>query len=86
VDPVKEASAQKTRLDSHTTTLAAEYAKQGKDWEAELRQRARELELIAELGMTAPAPTPGEGEPSSEDEDADTEDDEAPQAEEDDAA
>ncbi len=86
VDPVKEASAQKTRLDSHTTTLAAEYAKQGKDWEAELRQRARELELIAELGMAAPAPTPGEDEPSSEDEDADTEDDEAPQAEEDDAA
>ena len=87
VDPVKEASAQKTRLDSHTTTLAAEYAKQGKDWEAELRQRARELELIDELGMAPSAAPPEDGEPpSEEDDDTDTADDEAPHAEEDDAA
>ena len=52
VDPAKEANAQATRLASHTTTLAAEYARAGKDWEAELRQRARELALMRELGLT----------------------------------
>ena len=50
VDPQKEANAQATRLSSHTTTLADEYARQGKDWEEQLRQRGRELELMAELG------------------------------------
>ena len=52
VDPAKEASAQETRLKNHTTTLAHEYARQGKDWEAELKQRAREVSLIRELGLT----------------------------------
>jgi lambda family phage portal protein len=52
VDPLKEASAQATRLKSHTTTLAYEYARQGRDWEAELRQRAKEAALMAELGLT----------------------------------
>ncbi|MCC7409014.1 MAG: phage portal protein [Phycisphaeraceae bacterium] len=54
VDPAKEANAQATRLTSHTTTLAAEYARQGKDWETELRQRAKEAALMKELGLTAP--------------------------------
>ncbi len=52
VDPAKEASAQATRLANHTTTLAREYARQGKDWEPELRQRAKELSLMTELGLT----------------------------------
>ena len=52
VDPAKEAMAQATRLTSHTTTLAAEYAKAGLDWESELRQRAKEVALMAELGLT----------------------------------
>ena len=51
VDPAKEANAQATRLANHTTTLAHEYGRQGKDWEAELRQRAREMRLIRELGL-----------------------------------
>ena len=51
VDPAKEANAQGTRLTNHTTTLAAEYARQGKDWENELRQRAKEHALIQELGL-----------------------------------
>jgi len=51
VDPLKEANAQKTRLASNTTTLAAEYARQGKDWEQELRQRAKEIALMRELGL-----------------------------------
>jgi len=52
VDPAKEANAQSTRLSSHTTTLAIEYAKQGRDWETELRQRAREKALMRELGLS----------------------------------
>jgi capsid protein len=53
VDPAKEANAQSTRLTSHTTTLAAEYARQGKDWETELRQRAKEVQLMKDLGLVA---------------------------------
>ena len=53
VDPAKEANAQATRLTSNTTTLAAEYARQGKDWETELRQRAKERALMAELGLSS---------------------------------
>jgi len=52
VDPLKEASAQATRLASNTTTLAAEYARSGKDWETEVRQRAKEVALMKELGLT----------------------------------
>ncbi|MEO1584398.1 MAG: phage portal protein [Planctomycetota bacterium] len=51
VDPAKEANAQATRLANHTTTLAAEYARQGRDWEDELRQRAKEAALMRELGL-----------------------------------
>jgi capsid protein len=62
VDPAKEASAQATRLSNLTTTLADEYAKRGLDWETQLRQRAKEMQLMNELGLTmsqsqAPAPT-----------------------------
>jgi capsid protein len=51
VDPQKEATAQAQRLASNTTTLATEYARQGKDWETELRQRAKEVTLMKELGL-----------------------------------
>ncbi|HOM61996.1 MAG TPA: hypothetical protein PLP49_11255, partial [Anaerohalosphaeraceae bacterium] len=51
VDPAKEANAQATRLQSNTTTLAAEYARQGKDWETELHQRAKEKKLMTQLGL-----------------------------------
>ena len=52
VDPAKEAKAQATRLANHTTTLATEYARVGLDWETELRQRAKEKELMQELGLS----------------------------------
>ena len=52
VDPAKEATAQTKRLANKTTTYAAEYAKQGKDWETEFRQRAKEEELLDELGLS----------------------------------
>ncbi len=70
VDPAKEANAQATRLASNTTTLAAEYARQGKDWETELRQRAKEQTLMQELGLTATQAVPESTD--EEDEEADT--------------
>jgi capsid protein len=51
VDPAKEANAQATRLSNLTTTLADEYGKRGLDWEVQLRQRAKELSLMSELGL-----------------------------------
>ena len=51
VDPAKEANAQETRLRNNTTTLAHEFGRQGKDWEVELRQRAKEVALVRELGL-----------------------------------
>jgi lambda family phage portal protein len=56
VDPLKESSAQAERLANNTTTLATEYARQGKDWETEVRQRAREVALMKELGLPLVAP------------------------------
>ncbi len=52
VDPYKEANAQRLRLENNTTTLAYEYARQGRDWEEELTQRAREKNLMSKLGLT----------------------------------
>ncbi|MCY2924685.1 MAG: phage portal protein [Planctomycetota bacterium] len=65
VDPEKEASAQGKRLENNTTTLAAEYARQGKDWETELRQRAKEIALMKELGLTASQSAPAAPVPDS---------------------
>jgi len=70
VDPVKEANAQRVRLLNHTTTLAHEFARQGRDWETELEQRAREIAKAKELGLPMPwetylpqeAPEPQESE------------------------
>jgi capsid protein len=73
VDPQKEATAQATRLASHTTTLADEYARKGQDWEAQLRQRAKEIALLAELGITAPAPAVNDASAVTVPEDADDE-------------
>lgn len=76
VDPGKEAAAAETRLRSHTTTLANEYAKQGKQWDVELRQRAAEVALMKELGLfidftpegNYPGAVPPEAAPEPEDE------------------
>jgi lambda family phage portal protein len=74
VDPAKEANAQSTRLASNTTTLAAEYARQGKDWEVELRQRAKEKQLMAELGLTEEPRPVIDDEDDDEEVDTDVED------------
>lgn len=51
VDPSKDAKAQSMKLASNTTTLAAEFAAQGKDWRQELDQRAKEIAKMRELGI-----------------------------------
>jgi lambda family phage portal protein len=66
VDPAKEATAQATRLANHTTTLADEYARRGQDWEAQLRQRAKELALMSELGLPLAQASPNSTSPTSE--------------------
>ena len=69
VDPAKEANAQATRLANHTTTLANEYARQGRDWESELRQRAKEQALIEELGLPMATAESNSLTPEGEDQD-----------------
>jgi lambda family phage portal protein len=68
VDPAKEASAQAMRLANHTATLAEEYARRGLDWEEQLRQRAKEVALMTELGLSPAAVQPAP--PTEEREDA----------------
>ncbi len=68
VDPQKEANAQATRILNHTTTLADEYARRGQDWETQLRQRARELSLMNELGLTPATPAPPQTDQDTSDE------------------
>ena len=74
VDPAKEATAQATRLANHTTTLAQEFARQGRDWEDALRQRAKEVTLMTELGLIAAPAAPTPTEPDDPDEDAEHDD------------
>jgi capsid protein len=62
VDPLKESAAQATKLTSFTTTLADEYARNGQDWETQLRQRAKEIALMQELGLTINQTLPQEQE------------------------
>ena len=58
VDPLKEADAQRVRLESNTTTLAAECAKDGRDYLSVLRQRAKEIKLMKELGIPISSESP----------------------------
>jgi len=75
VDPAKEANAQATRLTNNTTNLAAEYARQGKDWETELRQIAIEIALQKKLGIplaNAPAPAAAGADAPDDDDEKDS--------------
>ena len=82
VDPLKESSAQALRLANHTTTYADEYARRGLDWETQLRQRAKELELMNELGLTLPGQSPDPTTPDSTESDQNPEDSDAETADE----
>lgn len=58
IDPLKDASANQTLLESGQTTLKKVCAERGEHWEDVMRQRAREKQLADELGLTPPAPKP----------------------------
>lgn len=51
VDPVKEATAQQIRLMNGSTNLMVECGKAGYDWEEILTQRAKEVEMMKQLGI-----------------------------------
>lgn len=53
VDPTKEATAAQIRMDIGVSTLEAECAEQGLDWEDVVEQRAFERRRLQELGLPA---------------------------------
>lgn len=69
VDPTKEATAQEIRLSNNTTTLAAECAKDGRDYMSVLRQRAKEIKLMKELGIPIGSESPKSPEEQTEPDD-----------------
>lgn len=80
VDPVKEVTAAKMRVELGISTLQAEsIAFDGQDWEGKHRQRAKEVEL-QRLDGTLPAAAPAPGmppDPKKPDEQQDDEDDDS---------
>lgn len=58
IDPLKEATADQVRLASFTDTLAHIYGEEGRDWEEEVRQIAKERDLLRELDLTVAAALP----------------------------
>jgi lambda family phage portal protein len=82
VDRAKEANGQQMELANHTTTLAREYARRGLDWEDELKQRARELEVMRELGLSATQAAPQPMQPRQLIEEENSPEDDAEDAEE----
>lgn len=65
IDPMTEAQAQATRLNNHTTTLADELAKEGKDWLDVIDQRKREIDAMRAAGIPIPGAQPATQAPVS---------------------
>jgi capsid protein len=72
VDPIKEAKAAASRIDSRISNLAIECAKVGLDWEDVLVQSAREKNRMLELGLTPSEGSPDNTEMEEEDEEIET--------------
>ncbi len=51
VDPVREATAKQILLTANLTTLAYEYAAEGRDWETAIAQRGREMAALKAAGL-----------------------------------
>ena len=75
VDPLKEAKASAARIDSRTSNLAIECAKQGLDWEDVLDQAAKERQRMIHLGLDPDTKTNME---KYRDEELETDEDDAP--------
>jgi len=69
VDPVKEATAAKLRLETGLSTLEMECAEQGLDWEDVLEQQARERSRRQKLGLPEPGATASTAPPPEPDDD-----------------
>jgi len=69
VDPDKEAKAAAKWYGLGATTLRDICAAQGRDWEEVLRQKAKEKELLDELGLSAEDVIDGEDDKDEDDED-----------------
>lgn len=67
VDPVKEATAKQILLTANLTTLAYEYAQEGRDWEQAIAQRGREMAALKAAGLVM---EPQPQEPSNADTEA----------------
>jgi lambda family phage portal protein len=65
VDPVKEAQAQALNLQNNTTTLADEYASDGKYWRDEIDQRAIEFEYCKSKGLPISQAAPVKPQPEA---------------------
>jgi capsid protein len=76
LDPLKDAKGQEVRLKNNMTTLAAIYAAEGRDWERELTQRAKEKRMMRTLGLTDEDVIPTQNNPDEREEDFDMDDDE----------
>lgn len=69
VDRKKESDGAAQDLANHTTTLAAEIAKTGEDWEEVLEQRAAEQARLQELGLVTSAVAQPQGAGNGNDQD-----------------
>ena len=77
VDPVKEATAQKIRLQNKTTSLTAEAHNEGRDPDATLQQIKKEVAALEDIGIVHPAAEASAGQPPDESEpEPDTDEDE----------
>ncbi|MFJ2044532.1 phage portal protein [Paenibacillus taichungensis] len=77
IDPLKEAKANETALNSNQDTLARICAERGEDWRDVLLQRAEEINLIKQLIGEKSGEGAGQGEQDESDDDADEHADDA---------
>ena len=68
IDPVKEVNANRIALETNQTTLQEVAAEQGKDWRAILEQRAKERQLMKELGLEESNANQGKSREEADDE------------------
>jgi len=54
VDPLKEANAQRVRLETGMTTYSREYADNGEDWQTAFKQRKAEQDYARQIGYILP--------------------------------
>lgn len=61
IDPLKEVQGAKEELKAGLTTLALQCGEQGEDWEENLEQRALEVQIAKNLGLTLDIDNPEKG-------------------------